>query len=91
MISRDNVTLEVDAVIYYKVTDASRAIVEVEDFEAATLLRPDHSEDVRGRMSWTPSSPTGMISMLRIRRSWTRPLFPGDARGDGHHEGCLIA
>lgn len=38
VISRDNVTLEVDAVIYYKVTDASRAIIEVEDFEAATLL-----------------------------------------------------
>jgi len=38
VISRDNVTLEVDAVIYYKVVDATRAIVEVEDFEAATLL-----------------------------------------------------
>ena len=38
VISKDNVTLEVDAVIYYKVMDASRAIIEVEDFEAATLL-----------------------------------------------------
>ncbi|MCK9564901.1 MAG: slipin family protein [Methanothrix sp.] len=38
VISRDNVTLEVDAVIYYKVVDATRAIIEVEDFEAATLL-----------------------------------------------------
>ncbi len=38
VISSDNVTLEVDAVIYYKVVDASRAIIEVEDFEAATLL-----------------------------------------------------
>jgi len=38
VISRDNVTLEVDAVIYYKVVDATRAIVVVEDFEAATLL-----------------------------------------------------
>jgi len=38
VISRDNVTLEVDAVIYYKVTDATRAIIEVEDYEAATLL-----------------------------------------------------
>jgi len=36
--SKDSVTLEVDAVIYYKVMDASRAIIEVEDFEAATLL-----------------------------------------------------
>ena len=38
VISRDNVTLEVDAVIYYKVVEATKAIVEVEDFEAATLL-----------------------------------------------------
>ena len=38
VISKDNVTLEVDAVIYYRVMDASRAIIEVEDFEAATLL-----------------------------------------------------
>ncbi|NPV63501.1 MAG: slipin family protein [Methanotrichaceae archaeon] len=38
VISSDNVTLEVDAVIYYKVKDATRAIIEVEDYEAATLL-----------------------------------------------------
>ncbi len=38
VISSDNVTLEVDAVIYYKVTDATRAIIEVENYEAATLL-----------------------------------------------------
>ena len=38
VISRDNVTLEVDAVIYYKVVEATKAIIEVEDFEAATLL-----------------------------------------------------
>lgn len=38
VISSDNVTLEVDAVIYYKVSDASKAIIGVEDYEAATLL-----------------------------------------------------
>lgn len=38
IISRDNVTLEVDAVIYYKVISATKAINEVEDYEAATLL-----------------------------------------------------
>lgn len=38
IISRDNVTLEVDAVIYYKVVSATKAINEVEDYEAATLL-----------------------------------------------------
>lgn len=38
VISRDNVSLDVDAVIYFKVTDSCRAIVEVEDYEAATAL-----------------------------------------------------
>jgi len=38
VISSDNVTLEVDAVIYYRVTDATKAIIEVENYEAATLL-----------------------------------------------------
>ena len=38
IISSDNVSLDVDAVIYYKVTDSCKAIVEVEDYEAATLL-----------------------------------------------------
>lgn len=34
-ITRDNVSVRVNAVIYYKVSDASRAIIEVEDFQHA--------------------------------------------------------
>lgn len=34
-ITRDNVTVKVNAVIYYKVSDAEKAIVEVEDFQYA--------------------------------------------------------
>lgn len=34
-ITRDNVSVRVNAVIYYKVSDASRAIIEVEDFKHA--------------------------------------------------------
>ncbi len=34
-ITRDNVTVKVNAVIYYKVNDAEKAIVEVEDFRYA--------------------------------------------------------
>lgn len=34
-ITRDNVTVKVNAVIYYKVSDAVRAILEVEDFKYA--------------------------------------------------------
>lgn len=38
IVTRDNISVDVDAIIYYHVTDASRAIVEVEDYEAATAL-----------------------------------------------------
>jgi regulator of protease activity HflC (stomatin/prohibitin superfamily) len=34
-ITRDNVSVRVNAVIYYKVNDASKAIIEVEDFQHA--------------------------------------------------------
>ena len=34
-ITRDNVTVKVNAVIYYKVSDAEKAIIEVEDFRYA--------------------------------------------------------
>src|SRR3989338_3638959 len=34
-ITRDNVTVKVNAVIYYKVSDAGKAIIEVEDFRYA--------------------------------------------------------
>jgi len=34
-ITRDNVTVKVNAVIYYKVSDAEKAIIEVEDFRHA--------------------------------------------------------
>lgn len=34
-ITRDNVSVKVNAVIYYKVSDASKAIIEVEDFRHA--------------------------------------------------------
>jgi len=36
VISRDNVSVQVNAVVYYRVVDAQRAIIEVEDFKFAT-------------------------------------------------------
>lgn len=38
IITRDNISVDVDAVIYYHVKDATKAIVEVEDYEGATAL-----------------------------------------------------
>ncbi len=36
VISRDNVSVRVNAVVYFRVLDAQRAIIQVEDFLAAT-------------------------------------------------------
>lgn len=36
VISRDNVSVKVNAVLYYRVVDSQRAIIQVEDFDAAT-------------------------------------------------------
>ena len=36
VISRDNVSVKVNAVMYFKVVDAGRAVIEVQDFMAAT-------------------------------------------------------
>ena len=50
VISSDNVSLDVDAVIYFKVTDSCKAIVEVEDYESATaLLAQTTLRDVLGQ------------------------------------------
>ena len=38
IITRDNISVDVDAIIYYHVTDPTRAIVEVEDYQGATAL-----------------------------------------------------
>jgi len=38
LITSDNISVDVDAVIYYHVTDPVRAIVEVEDYQGATAL-----------------------------------------------------
>ena len=38
IITRDNISVDVDAIIYYHVTDPTRAIVEVEDYGGATAL-----------------------------------------------------
>lgn len=36
VITRDNVTIRVDAVVYFRVTDAQKSVIEVEDFVNAT-------------------------------------------------------
>ncbi len=36
VISRDNVSVKVNAVLYYRIIDPDRAMIQVEDFQAAT-------------------------------------------------------
>jgi regulator of protease activity HflC (stomatin/prohibitin superfamily) len=38
IIARDNVTVDVDAVVYYRITDSQKAIVEVERYDIATNM-----------------------------------------------------
>ena len=38
VITQDNVTASIDAVIYYKVVDVAKAVLNVENFEAAVLF-----------------------------------------------------
>lgn len=50
IVTRDNVTVDVDAVVYYRVLDATRAIVNVEDYMRATnLLSQTTLRDVLGQ------------------------------------------
>src|SRR5512137_1852859 len=51
VITKDNVSVEVDAVIYYRVVDPSRAIIQVENYKQATsLLSQTTLRDVLGQV-----------------------------------------
>lgn len=51
VITKDNVSVEVDAVIYYRVVDPARAIIQVENFKMATsLLAQTILRDVLGQI-----------------------------------------
>jgi len=51
VITKDNVSVEVDAVIYYRVVDPSRAIIQVENYKIATsLLAQTTLRDVLGQI-----------------------------------------
>jgi len=50
IITRDNVTVDVDAVVYYRITDPQKAIVEVERYDIATnLLAQTTLRDIIGQ------------------------------------------
>ncbi|HRW83713.1 MAG TPA: SPFH domain-containing protein, partial [Methanothrix sp.] len=51
VITRDNVTVDVDAVLYYRVVDPDRAVIQVENYRVATsLLAQTTLRDVLGEI-----------------------------------------
>ena len=68
-ITRDNVTVRVDAVVYFRVVDPVRAAVDVQDYSSAIvpgradLAALDHRQERPGR----PARPTGSSST----RAWS--------------------
>jgi regulator of protease activity HflC (stomatin/prohibitin superfamily) len=51
VITKDNVTVDVDAVLYYRVVDPDRAVIQVENFRVATsLLAQTTLRDVLGQI-----------------------------------------
>ncbi|MDD1726399.1 MAG: slipin family protein, partial [Methanothrix sp.] len=51
VITKDNVSVEVDAVIYYRVTEPERAVIQVENYRLATsLLAQTTLRDVLGQI-----------------------------------------
>jgi len=50
VITKDNVTVDVDAVVYYRITDPEKAVVEVQRYEVATsLLAQTTLRDILGQ------------------------------------------
>jgi len=53
IITRDNVTVDVDAVVYFRVNDANQAVVKVQDYVLATsLLSQTTLRDVLGQVEF---------------------------------------
>jgi regulator of protease activity HflC (stomatin/prohibitin superfamily) len=52
IITKDNVTVDVDAVVYFRITDSQKAVVEVQRYEVATgLLAQTTLRDILGTQS----------------------------------------
>ncbi|MCK5258019.1 MAG: slipin family protein, partial [Thermoplasmatales archaeon] len=52
VITKDNVTVDVDAVVYFRVTDPQKAVVEVQRYEVATsLLAQTTLRDILGNQT----------------------------------------
>ena len=67
-ITRDNVTVRVDAVVYFRVIDPVRAIVDVQDYRSRSRRSPRRRcGRSSARATWTICCPTGSGST----RGWS--------------------
>ncbi len=88
IITRDNISVDVDAIIYYHVTDAIKAVVEVEDYQGATaLIAQTMLRDVLGqnepitRFIFHPPSPSiGLTG---------HPVLTASSAFHGRHTSCI--
>jgi regulator of protease activity HflC (stomatin/prohibitin superfamily) len=77
VISRDNVSVKVSAVLYFRIVDPERAIIKVENFMAAT--RPPCALS-SANMSWMRCWPSATGSTRTFSRSWISRPMPGASR-----------
>ncbi len=81
VITRDNVSVKVNAVIYFRVIDPIKAIVEVENYSyAMAQLAQTTLRSVCGRRNSTNCWRPGIRSTPSCRRSSTRRPTPGASR-----------
>jgi regulator of protease activity HflC (stomatin/prohibitin superfamily) len=81
VISRDNVSMKVDAVLYFNVVNPERAIIQVQNYLPATnMLAQTTLRAVLGSMSSTRCCPNERSSAPTSRAFWTRRPKPGGSR-----------
>ena len=81
VITRDNVSVKVNAVLYFRVLEPNRAVREVENYLFATSqLAQVTLRSVCGQGSWTSFWPRGKKSTPGFRRSWTPRPNPGELK-----------
>ena len=79
VISRDNVSVKVSAIVFFRVIDPEKAVIQVEQYYNATSQMAQTTlRSVLGQQSWTKCWPTGQTQ-------YRHPIHFGPAnRGLGH-------
>ena len=81
VISRDNVSMKVDAVVYFNVVNPERAIIQVQSYLPATnMLAQTTLRAVLGSTSSTRCFPNGRSSAVTFRASSTHRPKSGASR-----------